>query len=360
MKTQSISPVVLLLCFFVALGVLAEPAHDGSTATSKGVAPTGTRTLRIAIVQMRSLDHDIGVNLKRATEFAEKATAQGAQLVLFPEFMPTGSYLSFDTWDSAEPGNGKTVQWLKSTSSRLHIWLGTSFFEADGEDFYDTFVLTTPEGQEAGRVRKAVPAEAEAYFFRGDMGTHILNTAIGKIGIGICAENYYCALPTDLIKQSVDLVLMPHAAPDMSETGGLPQPPGTRLATWYAKKVGIPVALVNKVGRSDKPPPNEIKSFYPGLSAIVDSDGAVRQSMDNKEGIGIADVTLDPSRKKSASDPPVCTGAGIADLTIGGEAGKQEVMKAQASGKESYDSNPLRKTKALAISGVRTAVTPKK
>jgi len=360
MKTQSISPVVLLLCFFVALGVVAEPAHDGSTATSKGSAPTGPRTLRIAIVQMRSLDHDIGGNLKRASEFAEKATAQGAQLVLFPEFMPTGSYLSFDTWDSAEPSNGKTVQWLKSTSGRLHVWLGTSFFEADGEDFYDTFVLTTPEGQEAGRVRKAVPAEAEAYFFRGDIGTHILNTAIGKIGIGICAENYYCALPTDLIKQSADLVLMPHAAPDMSETGGLPQPPGTRLATWYAKKVGIPVALVNKVGRSDKPPPNEIKSFYPGLSAIVDSDGAVRQSMDNKEGIGIADVTLDPSRKKSASDPPVCTGAGIADLTIGGEAGKQEVMKAQASGKESYDSNPLRKTKALAISGVRTAVTPKK
>ena len=178
-----------------------------------------------------------------------------------------------------------------------------------------------------------------------------------KIGIGICAENYYCALPTDLIKQSADLVLMPHAAPDMSETGGLPQPPGTRLATWYAKKVGIPVALVNKVGRSDKPPPNEIKSFYPGLSAIVDSDGTVKEFMGNKEGIGIADVIVDPRRKKNASDPAVCTGVGIADLTIGGEAGKQEVMKAQVSGKESYEINPLRKAKALAISGVRTDIT---
>jgi len=150
---------------------------------------------------------------------------------------------------------------------------------------------------------------------------------------------------------------MPHAAPDMSETGGLPQPPGTRLATWYARKVGIPVALVNKVGRSDKPPPNEIRSFYPGLSAIVDSDGTVKRSMDNKEGIGTADVTLDPSRKKSAIAPPVCSGVGIADLTIGGEVGKQEVMKAQVSGKESYDSNPLRKAKALAISGMRTDIT---
>lgn len=348
---------ILVLYFLAALCVFAQESHDGSAATSKTVAPIGSRTLRIAIVQMSSLNHDIEGNLKRATEFAEKATAQGAQLLLFPEFMPTGAHLSYDTWDSAEPSNGKTVQWLKSTSGRLHVWLGTSLFEAEGENFYDTFVLTTPEGKEAGRVRKAVPAEAEAYFFRGDMGPHILNTAIGKIGIGICAENYYCALPTDLIKQSADLVLMPHAAPDMSETGGLPQPPGTRLATWYAKKVGIPVALVNKVGRSDKPPLNEIKSFYPGLSAIVDSDGTVRESMDNKEGIGIADVTLDPSRKRSSTDPAVCTGVGITDLTIGGEAGKQQVMKAQVSGKDSYDSNPLRKAKALAISGVRTDVT---
>ena len=349
--------LMLGLCFFlVALGVFAQQIRDDSAATSKGV-PSGTRTLRIAVVQMRSLNHDIDGNLKRATMFAEKAAAQGAQLILFPEFMPTGSYLSFDTWNSAEPRNGKTVQWLKSTSRRLHIWLGTSFLEADGENFYDTFVLTMPDGQEAGRVRKAQPAEAEAYFFRGDMGPHILNTTIGKIGIGICAENYYCALPTALIKQSADLVLMPHAAPDMSETGGLPQPPGTRLATWYARRVGIPVALVNKVGRSDKPPPNEIRSFYPGLSAIVDSDGTVRRSMDNKEGIGIADVTLDRNRKKSTSAPPVCSGVGIADLTIGGEEGKQEVMKAQVSGKESYDSNPLRKAKALAISGVRTDIT---
>jgi predicted amidohydrolase len=58
--------------------------------------------------------------------------------------------------------------------------------------------------------------------------------------------------------------------------------------------------MVNKVGRSYKPPPNEINGFYPGLSAIVDSDGTVRQSMDDQEGIGLADVTLDPSREKKS------------------------------------------------------------
>ena len=343
----------LLLCLIALLLIGGSVAveiplsgHDLDKTTKSGARP-----LRIAIIQMKSLDHDIDGNLRQATTYAEEAAARGAQFVLYPEFMPTGSYLSSDTWDFAEPSNGKTVLWLKSTSKRLQVWLGAGFFEANGEDFYDTFVVTTPEGQEAGRVRKALPAEGEAYFFRGELGPHVLHTAIGNIGIGICAESYYCMLPTELIKQSADLILMPHSAPDMSGSGGLPQPPGTRLASWYAKKLGIPVAMVNKVGRSYKPPPNEINGFFPGLSAIVDSDGTVRQSMDDREGIGIADVTLDPSRKKTARDAPVCAGVGIADLTIGGAAGREEVAKSQASGKESYDSNPIRKAKALSISG---------
>ena len=349
------SPIVLRACLLIgATGAFAEGrlvrTHSNACGDQQSYAvPQVARSLRIAVVQMQSVDHDIDGNLKRATAFAEKAAAQGARLVLFPEFMATGSYLSFDTWDSAEPSKGKTVAWLKSTSKRLGIWMGTSFLEADGADFYDTFVLTTPQGQEAGRVRKQIPAGPEAYFFRGEVGSHVINTAIGKIGVGICAENYYCFIASQMVEQSADLILMPHASPDMFQSGGLHSPPGTHLALWYGKNLGIPAVMVNKVGRSYKPPPNEIKGFFPGLSAIVDSDGSVRQSMDDKEGIGIADVSLDPGRKTSKSE--VCTGIGIAALTVGGSAGAAEVAKAEAEARKSYENNPVRKAKALAISG---------
>lgn len=345
----------LLLCLIALLlvggSVTSEIPLGGQDRDPGKITKSGARSLRIAIVQMKSLNHDIDGNLRQATAYAEEAAAQGAKLVLFPELMPTGSYLAADTWDSAEPSNGKTVQWLKAASRRLHIWIGAGFFEADGEDFYDTFVVATPEGEEAGRVRKAAPAEGEAYFFRGYDNPHVINTAVGRVGIGICAENYYCLLPTQLIKRSADLILMPHSSPDMSKAGGLPSPPGTHLGSWYAKKLRIPVAMVNKVGSASAPPPHESNAFFPGRSAIVDSDGTVKSLMDDKEGIAVADVVLDPSRKRSPDDPPVCTGAGIADLTIGGAAGAKEVADLQASGKESYDSNPIRKAKALAISG---------
>lgn len=157
---------------------------------------------------MKALDDDIDGNLRKATKDAEEAEARGAQFILFPEFMATGSYLSFDSRDSAEPSQGQTVQWLKSTSRRLHIWLSAGFFEASGEDFCDTFVSTAPSGDEAGRVRKQIPAGPEGYFLRGDVGPHVISTAIGKIGVGICAENYYCFAASQFLKDSADFIVV--------------------------------------------------------------------------------------------------------------------------------------------------------
>ena len=338
---------VILFLLLGSSGAVEIPLNGKAPDLLK-TTKSGARPLRIAVVQMKSLDHDIDGNLRRATTYADEAAGRGAQFVLFPEFMATGSYLSFDTWDSAEPSQGKSVEWLKSTSRRLHIWLGAGFFEASGADFYDTFVLTGPSGDEVGRVRKQIPAGAEGYFFRGDVGPHVISTAIGKIGVGICAESYYCFAVSQFLKDSADFIVMPHSSPDMSNSGGLPSPPGTHIASWYSKKLGVPVAMVNKVGRSYKPPPNEINGVFPGRSAIVDSDGAVLQSMDDREGIGIANITIDPSRKTHADE--VCTGVGIAELAVGGSAGAAAVADEYARVQKSYDSNPVRKAKALSIS----------
>src|SRR5215510_13794583 len=323
-------------------------ARTGAQAPSSA-GPSAARSLRLGVLQMPSRDHDLDANLRRATSFAEQAVAQGVQFILFPELMATGSYMAADSWDSAEPSNGKSVQWLKATSRRLGVWIATTFLEASGTDFYDTFVLTAPTGDEAGRVRKQIPAGPEAYFFRGESGSHVISTSIGKIGVGICAENYYCFAASQFLNDSVDFVVMPHASPDMSSGGGFPAPPGTHLALWYARKLGVPVAMVNKVGPSYKPPPNEINGVFPGLSAIVDSDATVLRSMDDKEGIGVATITLDAGRKTHV--PQVCTGIGIADLTVGGAQSAKSVADEYDRGRQSYERSLVRKMKARAISG---------
>jgi len=48
-----------------------------------------------------------------------------------------------------------------------------------------------------------------------------------------------------------------------------PPPPGTRLPRGMRKSLVFQLQWVNKVGRSYKPPPNEISEVFPGHSAIV-------------------------------------------------------------------------------------------
>jgi hypothetical protein len=63
----------------------------------------------------------------------------------------------------------------------------------------------------------------------------------------------------------------------------------------------------------------------------------------------VANVTLDQRRKTRALR--VCSGLGIAELAVGGSAGAAAVADEYARAQKSYESNPFRKAKALAISG---------
>jgi N-carbamoylputrescine amidase len=275
------------------------------------------KTVRVAAVQMESKNGLIEANLEHATRFVDKAAQNGAKLIILPEFMPTGYIFTPAIWDAAETKEGSTVSWLKESSKKLGVSLGTSFLEAEGEDFFNTFVMTTPNGEEAGRVRTQTPAFAEAYFTKGDAGSHVINTEFGKIGVGICYENLLAYIPQMMFQQSVDLLLMPHSAP-------LPMPnflfPRKQveffknllksLAQHYTNLLGIPVIMINKCGQWQSPIPGMPfllqDSSFPGLSVIADSDGSIKAQLGDKEGVIVEDVMLDSSRKTHTQ--PQCRG----------------------------------------------------
>ena len=275
------------------------------------------RTLRAAAVQVESKNGQIEANLEHALRFVEDAAGQGARFILLPEFLATGYIFTKAIWEGGEPREGPTVRWLRENSKRLGVWLGASFLEAEGEDFYNTFVLANPDGREDGRVRKQTPAFAEAYFTRGDPGPHVIKTKLGKVGVGICYENQLAYTPRLMYAQSVDMMLMPHSAPAPMPNPLFPKKyvdmynEGLKdLAGHYARLLGIPVIMVNKSGRWQSPIPFlpfiKQDSIFPGLSAIVDSDGRLKAQLGGEEGVIVQDVTLDPARKTDAR--PVCSG----------------------------------------------------
>lgn len=310
------------------------------------------KQIRVAAIQIDCQPGEIAHNLAHAEAMIASASEQGATLVLLPELMPSGYMVTEDIWNSAETIHGRSIKWLLDTAKRFEIYLGFSFLEAEGEDFYNSFVLSNPDGKLIGRVRKNPPASIEAYFYTAGADSHVIETDLGRIGVGICYENLLYDHMCFLYRKNVDLVLSPSAA-------GRPRPfiPGDlkrfdkmllNSRAVFAKNLGVPVVMANRVGLLDTDLPGRLphlKSSFTGLSSIVDSDGTVKAELGDEEGIIVADVHLghdierksQPKRYGRMWAIPVPWYAFIWPLS-------------QNWGEKSYAANTQRKQRALSIS----------
>lgn len=270
------------------------------------------RNLKVAAVQIRCEPLRTKENLARAERFVEQAVSQGDELVLLPELMPGGYILTEDIWSTAEKFDGPSVAWLKRTANRFGIYLGMSYAEAEGSDFYNSLVLATPEGNIAGRVRKSPPASVEAYFFCAGEDAHYIDTEIGRIGVGICYENLLYERMAALHEASFDIVLHPTAAGTPTPTFPIRRKDSEAFnfmlkgsTAFYAQALGVPIVMANKWGPLVSPLPGTFpaqNTSFPGLSAIADSDGTLKVQLGSEEGIAIVQVSLDPTRK--VEQPP--------------------------------------------------------
>lgn len=275
------------------------------------------RTLKIGAVQMDSQVGAVEENLAHAYQLVKVAVARGTQLVLFPELMPSGYTLAAKIWQGAEPADGPTAGWLREVAGLYGIYVGTSFIEAVGGHFFNTFVLASPDGKEVGRVRKE---HAETYFFRGAKGTrHVIETEFGKVGVGVCGDNHYASLLPEMQREQVDLMLMPHAWPSPKQEKGSASAEDVQrqegmakeIAVLYQRYLGVPAVFVNRVGPAalDKGPGlvsrfmNSPNFHFAGLSTIVDSDGRIKAQLDSKEDVVVSEVVMDPALKTAPTPP---------------------------------------------------------
>ena len=314
------------------------------------------KKLTLAAAQITCHDGRVEENLARATQMAEQAKMQEAQLVLFPEFMPQGYLLTPALWDSAEPFDGPTTRWLSETSRRLGIYLGTSFLEVKYGHFLNTFALADPSGKILGAVRKRNPSMWEAYFFKGERGNPYLDTELGRIGVGICFDNHTYEIANVVSQSNIDLMLMPHSyctptqptkmtsQADIDRLNGLP----VRVARLYNEWFGVPVLLCNKSGVWDSPVPDATlgtpKDFrFSGRSILLDADGFLRGELGDEETVLVGTVTLDPSFKKQTRPPK------YSRYIYPGSPGREIIRLMEFRGSLSYNVSALRKQKARAF-----------
>jgi len=267
------------------------------------------RTIKVAGVQVESRNFDVQGNLQRAEALVAVAAERGALLVLCPEFLAPGYIYDPAIWSVAEPRGGPTEIWLAAMALQHRLYIGASYLEARGDDFFNTFTLMRPDGTVAGRVCKESLPGFEGWFFRSSSDTKVIETELGRIGVGICHDNNTGRFMRRLSQERVDLLLMPHSAPritmgPLTLAGDHARQLLRGLAGFYAEKFGVPTVMANTAAGEDSwssvpwVPLLRLRFHFVGQSTIASAEGNVCDQLGEQEGVVVAQVVLDPQQKR--------------------------------------------------------------
>ena len=256
-----------------------------------------SRTIRIALVQ-QSAAPDTASNVKRAEEAVRAAAGGGAELVCLPELFRTRYFPQSEDarhFDLAEPIPGPTSERLSALAAELGLVLVVPVFERRAAGLYHNSALVIDtDGRLAGSYRKMhVPDDPlffeKFYFAPGDSGFHAFDTALGRIGVLICWDQWFPEAARLLAMDGAELLLYPTAIGWID--GEADEENQAQRESWrvvqrgHAIANGVFVAAVNRTGQEDK------LRFY-GSSFVSDPQGRVLAEAQEEEQTLLVDCDL--------------------------------------------------------------------
>ncbi|MDX2256800.1 MAG: N-carbamoylputrescine amidase [Pseudanabaenaceae cyanobacterium bins.39] len=258
----------------------------------------------IAVIQA-SLNADVVANVSKITDFVRQAAQQGAQIILPPELFE-GAYFCREErdhfFDWAHPlANHPTIAHFQQLAKELGVVIPVSFFERSGQVYYNSLAMVDADGSLLGVYRKSHipdgPGYEEKFYFRnGDTGFKVWNTKFGKVGVGICWDQWFPECARAMVLMGAEILLYPTAIGSEPEEPNLnTKDPWQRAMIGHAVSNVIPVAAANRIGMEGN------QTFY-GHSFIANHRGdKVAELHDHEEGVILGEFDLHQIRLNRAS-----------------------------------------------------------
>jgi N-carbamoylputrescine amidase len=259
---------------------------------------SGVRKVTVAATQM-SCSWDVEENIASAEALVREAAAQGAQVILLQELFERiyfcqkqkESYREF----AGPISENQAIIHFKAIAKELKVVLPISIFEQAGQVAYNSVVMIDADGELLGTYRKTHipdgPGYCEKFYFTpGDTGFKVWDTQYGKIGVGICWDQWFPEAARAMALMGAEILLYPTAIgtepyDDTIDSSDHWQ----RTQQGHAAANIIPVIVSNRVGREDID--DSHISFY-GTSFITDPTGAIVEEL-NKQETGIITHTFE-------------------------------------------------------------------
>lgn len=171
------------------------------------------QTIRVAAVSMNGYLGEPGRVLANIAAWTERAVAEKADLVLFPEAVVHG-HGTPNTWAIAETvPDGPSVQRLIQLAHKHRLFICAGLSEKERDIVYNTQVLVGPDGY-VGKQRKLHLSRDEVFYYTGGRDINVFGIGKCNVGIGICYDNEFPELVRILALRGAEVLLMPHASRD--------------------------------------------------------------------------------------------------------------------------------------------------
>lgn len=255
------------------------------------------RKVKVAAVQM-SIPETVEQSIDKAEVLVRNAASQGANVVLLPELFETKYFCQerqYEYYALALPiEENPAVKRFMGVTQELGLVMPISVFERDGNVLYNSIAMLD-NGKLLGVYRKThIPDDhfyqEKFYFTPGDTGFKVWDTSFGKVGVGICWDQWFPEAARCMAIDGAEMLLYPTAI------GSEPIIECDSSAHWRRCMQGhaaanlMPVIAANRIGLEKVEPCEENAyqkselTFY-GSSFITDGVGELAQSASKTEEV---------------------------------------------------------------------------
>jgi len=257
------------------------------------------RNVTLAATQM-ACTPDAGQNRAQAQALVRAAHAKGAQVILVQELFETPYFCKDQLakhFALASPfKDNALIKAFASLARELGVVLPISFFERDNNAFFNSLAMIDADGRVLGLYRKSHipdgPGYQEKYYFTpGDTGFRVWDTRFGRVGCGICWDQWFPECARAMALLGAEILCYPTAIGSEPP----PAPPVDSSAHWRRVMQGhaganyVPLIASNRIGR-EVGEGCEI-TFY-GTSFIAGPTGEILADM-GREQTGVVTTTVD-------------------------------------------------------------------
>lgn len=251
------------------------------------------KNIKIAALQF-SCCSQVQENIDKAETMVREAASNGANLILLPELFERPYFCQekrYDYYDYALPlTENPAIRRFQAVAGELGVVIPVSFYERDVQRLFNSIAMIDADGSILGVYRKThIPDDhfyqEKFYFTPGDTGFKVWDTRFGKIGVGICWDQWFPEAARCMALDGAELLFYPTAigSEPVLECDSMPH--WQRCMQGHAAANLVPVIAANRIGTETVTPDSENQqqssslTFY-GSSFIADNTGALVECAD--------------------------------------------------------------------------------